>query len=353
MKMNITIKPFTKEYADKCSDLLQYLWKEDVEERKKHFEWEYLRNPNCKDKTLAIIAVDDNDDVMGFRGFYILSFLINSTKQKIALLSDTVVSPNLRRQGLFQRTTEFSFTYLKENGINAILNLTPSWPPYHGYKKMGFEDLNKFRSVYKLSLLSLFSKLVLKQTRINEFENEHFFLQRGVKYILNSTFPEIIRNKTLNKCSNDKIESIKDHENLLWKSEHPDANYIYAYALDNEGNLLAFFWFKTKDYYIFNFGLQYSTNTKIAAQLFKYFSKSYKPALVAAWSFAILPEDRKLFRKLGLFEIPFINKFRKNPPSLIKTLKTNKYGELDWLIENVDIRNINNWVINKFDGDSF
>ena len=54
-----------------------------------------------------------------------------------------------------------------------------------------------------------------------------------------------------------------------------------------------------------------------------------------------------------MYSIPFINKIRKNPPALIRALQENEDGSLNWIINGVDIRNIENWTISKIDLDSF
>lgn len=56
---------------------------------------------------------------------------------------------------------------------------------------------------------------------------------------------------------------------------------------------------------------------------------------------------------LGMHSIPFINKIRKNPPVLVRTLQTNQDGDLNWIVNGIDIRKVENWSISKLDLDSF
>ena len=350
--MNIQIKPFTPEYSDKCADLLQYLWKEDSSERKQHFHWEYIKNVNCKDKPLAVIAVDDNDNVVGFRGYYIMSFYVNNIKQRIAFFADTVVSPTVRRQGIFSKTTSASFEYLKMNGIKIIANLTPSWPPYYGYKKLGFVDLSEFKSVYKWGFTSLLQQKVLKKERSLDIKMVEEKLGNS-RLVIDRVLPDIVINSFKKKDCMDKIASIKDSENIIWKTKNPHSNYVYVYTMDENHEVDTFFWFKTSDNYVFHLGYFFASDKKKAKKTFKIFMKKIKPAAIAAWSFALNDEDKDLLSYLGFNAIPFINKIRKNPPVIVRSLQQNEKGEIDWIVNGLDIRDVNNWLLSKYDGDSF
>lgn len=351
--MESIIKPFSVEYTKGCADLLQYLWKENKEARIKHFEWEYLNNPNCANQPLAVIAVDLNDNVIGFRGFYISSFYINGVLSKVASIADTVVSPNARRMGIFQKMNKYSLGYLHENGISLILDLGPSWAPYYGYKKIGFDDLSEFNSVYKFNFFSLFRKLILNQKRLVLKKNNYTVEKKGITYVISSTIPFNVLFQIPDVKIDSKIVSVKNNECLNWRINHPGAKYVYAYALNLDNELISFFWFKTADGYLYNLGICSSNSTVISRCLFKFFLKECNPGCVAAWVFGINNQTRRLYNKLGFIKIPFLNKFRKNPPALIRTLKTKIDGSLDWSINGLDIRKISNWELHKFDGDSF
>ena len=94
-------------------------------------------------------------------------------------------------------------------------------------------------------------------------------------------------------------------------------------------------------------------NSKILKKLFKTFCHNYRPAAIAAWDFALDEKNHKMLRMLGMHSIPFINKIRKNPPVLVRTLQTNQDGDLNWIVNGIDIRKVENWSISKLDLDSF
>ncbi len=351
--MNITIKPYSQEYAKQCADLEQHLWKEDEKGREIRFEWAYTNCP-VHEKPLCVIAVNEEDEVLGFRGYFLNKYRIGNEEFLVAQLSDTVVSVKARRQGIFQKMTDFSLDYLKDNGASLIINLSPSWPPYHGYKKISFEDLGQFHSKYKFGFCSLFNAKLLKKSRANWNERgETKMSKKGLTLHVLQNVDDPIVSQANNLLSTTRIHSSLAFDILKWRTVRPDKHYVYVYALDDSGKLHGFVMFKTGDYFNYDLGLYLSDETDTFIQLFRLFKMEYKPATVAAWNFALDDNSHKLLRKVGMISIPFINKIRKNPPALVRTLQTYEDGSLNWNIGGVDIRKVENWTINKFDLDSF
>ncbi len=351
--MEITIKPYSSEYAKQCAELEQYLWKEDNIGREIRFDWTYSNCPNYS-KPLSVVAVNEDNEVIGFRGYFLNIYFLNNRKCVIAQLSDTVVSDKARRLGVFQKMTDFSLNYLSNNDVKFILNLSPSWKPYHGYKKIGFEDLAHFHSRYKFNLWYLCLYKILKKNRSNmDGKNEYSNEQKGIKYFITNKVADEILQQVSNLDKTSGIHSSMNFENLKWRTNRPNRKYIYVYAIDENGKLHSFIILKTKNYYTYDIGIMKYDNSKILRTSFNYFYKMYKPAVIVAWDFAIDKEDKKILNKLNMYSIPFINKIRKNPPALIRTLQYNEDGSMNWLINGIDIRKVENWSISKIDLDSF
>ena len=351
--MQVNIKPYSSEYAKKCADLEQYLWKEDKRGREIRFDWAYTNCP-VHEKPLCVIAVDENDEVLGFRGYFLNKYVIGNKETLVAQLSDTVVSDKARRQGIFQKMTNFSLQYLKDNSVSSILNLSPSWPPYHGYKKIGFEDLYQFHSKYKFGICNLINQKLLKKNRISWSERGEVCRSiKGLTLYVSQHVDDSVISLVNSLSSTKKIHSSLVLNILKWRTMRPGKHYVYAYALDDLGKLHSFIMFRTTDYFNYDLGLYLSDETDTFVQLFHLFKKEYKPAAVAAWDFALDEKCRNLLDRVGMVSIPFINKIRKNPPALIRTLQTDQDGNLDWIIGGMDIRKVENWTINKLDLDSF
>lgn len=351
--MEITIKPYSAEYAEQCADLEKFLWKEDKRGREERFKWEYTDCPNY-DHPLCVIAVNEENEVLGFRGYFVNKFKINKGVVRIAQLADTVVSDKARRMGIFQKMTEFSLKYLSDNEISLILNLSPSWPPYYGYKKLDFEDLAPFHSKYRFSLINLFVHKVCRNGRIDWINKQESIKSYGglELHLCQKITDDVLKNVESLRYT-DKINSYLEFSNLKWRTKRPNGKYIYAYAENSDGKLLSFMIFNTSDYYTYHLGLLLYDDLKVSKKLFKVFVKEYKPAIIATWDFAVEDRKRKFFFKSGFHSIPLINKIRKNPPALVRTLLKNEDGSLNWCVNGLDIRRVENWNLSKLDLDSF
>lgn len=350
--MNITIKPYSQDYDKQCADLEQYLWKEDEKGREIRFDWAYTHCP-VHEKPLCVIAVNEDEELVGFRGYFLNKYKIGNEEFLVAQLSDTVVSDKARRQGIFQKMTNFSLDYLKDSGVSLIINLSPSWPPYYGYKKISFEDLSQFHSKYKFGFGSILSEKSFRKKRSWKERKETVVSMKGITYHIASSIDQSVIAQVEQLVSTSHIHSSLSIDILKWRTSRPGKDYLYAYTMDASDKLYSFMILSTVDYYNYNLGLFLSDHPETFKLLFRLFRKEYKPSTIAAWDFAMDDSSRKLLNKVGMVSIPFINKIRKNPPALVRTLQTNEDGSLNWNIGGVDIRKVENWTINKFDLDSF
>lgn len=351
--MNITIKPYSQEYAKQCADLEQHLWKEDEKGREIRFDWAYTNCP-VHEKPLCVIAVNEEDEVLGFRGYFLNKYRIGDEEFLVAQLSDTVVSDKARRQGIFQKMTDFSLDYLKDNGASLIINLSPSWPPYHGYKKIDFEDLSQFHSKYRFGFGNILTQKLLGKDRCDWKNRKEILTSKGgMTFHIASSIDQSVIAQVGQLVSTTHIHSSLSPDILKWRFVRPGKDYVYVYAVDASNKLHSFMMFCTTDYFNYQLGLCLSDQIESIRPIFRYFKKEYKPATIAAWDFALDETGRKLLNKMGVVSIPFINKIRKNPPALVRTLQTYEDGSLNWNIGGVDIRKVENWTINKFDLDSF
>ena len=235
-----------------------------------------------------------------------------------------------------------------------VIDLGPSWPPYHGYKKIGFEDLSLFHSKYKFGIGSILAEKLFRKNRSNWSErNQTSRLKKGLTLHVSQKVDDSVISQVNSLSSTSRIRSVLTFDILKWRTIRSGKQYVYAYATEDSGKLQGFVMFRTADYFHYDLGLFLSYEFDVFLQLFRFFKKEFKPATVAAWDFALDETSRQLLKKLSMVSIPFINKIRKSPPALVRTLQTNEDGSLNWTIGGVDIRKVENWTINKFDLDSF
>lgn len=347
--MEIVIKPFEEKYTVQCADLEKYLWKEDADMRLKRFKWTYLDSPNYH-SNLSVIAVNENDEVMGFRGLFVNKFKVLGEDVVVAQIADTIVSPKARRMGIFNKMNVFAFKQLEKENVSFILDTGPSWPPYYGYKKLGFEDLAPFHNVYKYYVGRIIArKLGVSKKITNEIMEE----RRGLRYYVTTQISDELLYKIEGSDNSDKIHSSVDFDNLKWRSQKPNKKYVYAYTLDSDNNIESFIMFSTVDFEFFSLGLLIGNNVDAFRYSMKLFEKVCNPTKVMAWDFAINDLHRYILSKLRFYPIPFLSKFRKNPPALVYSVQLNEEGYRNWIINGIDIRDINNWNLSRIDMDSY
>ena len=212
---------------------------------------------------------------------------------------------------------------------------------------------SQFHSKYKFGFGSILSEKSFRKKRSWKERKETVVSMKGITYHIASSIDQSVIAQVEQLVSTSHIHSSLSIDILKWRTSRPGKDYLYAYTMDASDKLYSFMILSTVDYYNYNLGLFLSDHPETFKLLFRLFRKEYKPSTIAAWDFAMDDSSRKLLNKVGMVSIPFINKIRKNPPALVRTLQTNEDGSLNWNIGGVDIRKVENWTINKFDLDSF
>lgn len=276
---------------------------------------------------------------------------MGGVENKIAYIADTVVSPDARRQGILMKMTRYSFEFLKENGIFCIGDLGPSWPPYHGYKKLGFEDLSLFNRKFRFYALPLIQQKLRHAVR-QQKPDYQATTASGIVTISTSVGQDIL-SQLPDSRQEGVIRPCRDKATLKWKSEHPGAKYVYAYTTDAERQLKSFLWFKTSDNYRYIVGLCHTTDEDNLKTLYKTFCKQVRPSIVEIWTWALDGPMKRNVKALRFRSVPFINKIKKNPPAIVRSLLEDDTGQTDWVMAGIDIRKARNWVVDKFEADSF
>ena len=350
--MEYTLKLYNQIYFEQCAEIQGYLWKEDLDGRKRRFDWTYHKNPNYH-KCLSIIAVSDNDEVVGFRGVFLNKFIIGGKSEVVAQICDTVIVPSARKQGVFSKMNLFLVEILRKEGIKLILDTGPSWTPYYGNKKIGFKDLVPLQNMYNISILKLLKDSFFR------FAN-HSFLFNNIEIVKNNITYKISDSLTdqevLSVCSLDKsdfIHSSMDLYNLRWRITRTNKLYRFVQSYNAEGTLLSFMMLSTTDMKDYNLGLILYVDNRCLRKSFKIFKKYCTPTKVLVWKPISNEKDVKILHKMGFYTIPFLNRIKKNPSSLILSLQHNKTDDINWMVNGVNVLDPYKWNLRKLDLDSF
>lgn len=331
--MEITIKPYESKYRDGVVDILQYLWEFQEKERYERFDWLYESNSNPSfDETLAVIAVNEEDDVLGFRG-WVPGIIWQEGKQYVvARAADVVVSPKGRRQGIFSKMTTFSLSYLKEKGVSGILNLSSNSQSNPGYIKLGWIPLVQLNIWYKLN--------VGRKFPMHEKEYEYYGSKIGL-------YPYIPKGLTTPSNSNDSLCFSMEEGQLDWYADRPNKKYQTVVTYDKSGQLTSLF-ITEKRNEVAGLIYFYCTDDIIGGYAFKQLCKRIENNVVAVWGWALRKEQKSLLHRLGFFSIPFYEKLKKKPPILVRSVDDTA-EENHWCLGKKDLRETKNWNVNLID----
>lgn len=328
--MLINIKSYEHKYRDGVVCILQHLWPWDEQERYARFEWEYYGNPSHPEP-LAVVAVNEEDEVLGFRGWIPGIVCSDGKRYLVARAADVVVSPKGRRQGIFTKMTVYSIDYLRKNGVDAILNLTSNSQSNPGYLKLGWRAIGQLNIWYKI----VFS---FKRRKLREFER----IKIG-NYLIEIT-PNIPQGLKMDYRGNRIAFSMNDGQ-LDWYNNMPGYEFMTAVAYDSNGDMVGGLIFKmidnTKTVSLFYFNIK---DSKLAKTMFKIATRYLPTGLVAAWGMALNDDKADILKSVGFFKIPFYEKLRKKPPILVRCMNDPDDQE-DWFLARKDIREINNWEL--------
>ena len=330
--MEIIIKPYESKYRDGVVDVLQYLWHFSESERYARFDWLFGSNTNPSfHETLAVVAVNENDDVLGFRGWVPGIVWQNGKKYVVARAADVVVSPKGRRQGIFSKMTTYSLSYLRNKGVCGILNLSSNSQSNPGYVKLGWIPIAKLNIWYKVNL-----------GVTEQFQEKKEYNYYGSKIGLYPYIPQGLRVPSDgNLCF-----SMKEGQ-LDWYAVRPDKEYLTAVTYDKKGELSSLFILEKRGK-VAGLSYFYCKDQEIGKYAFKQLCRRTGNRFIAVWGWTLSKEQKSLLYRMGFFKIPFYERIKKDPPILVRVMGDVSNGA-GWQIGSKDIRDVKNWNINLID----
>lgn len=327
--MIIDIKPYEEKYRTGVVELLQYLWPWNEQKRQERFDWEYVGNPSHPEP-LAVIALNEKDEVLGFRGW--VPGIVNSNGRQylVARAADAIVSPKGRRQGVFTKMTLFSLDYLRKNGVVAILNLTSNEQSNPGNLKLGWQTIGKLN--IWCNFVWPHVKKPLQETVIIKKNDYQIELMPYIPSDLNVV------------ANTERIFFSMGEGQLGWIGKMPGKRFLTALSRKSDGTI--------DNVFVFGLGLGRKTplffmNVKdesSAGNTFREARKFLTTGIISAWGMALEEKNASFLKKVGFIRIPFFEKLRKDPPILVRSVHEPEMVS-GWLLEKKDIREIYNWQL--------
>ncbi|MEI6139827.1 MAG: GNAT family N-acetyltransferase [Mariniphaga sp.] len=341
---------YSNSYKLQVLDLLGELWNFSKEDRAKYFLWKFENNPFAK-KPMAYIALD-GEKVVAFRGYLIQPFIINQKEFLIAALADTVTHPEYRRQGIFEKLTEYSLQELSLcNNILASTNSSSGGPTLNGYLKLGWQPLTERDNVSYFSPIQFIKQrmgLNKETIDINKVELKIGLIFEISPYFIPETFFIEIEGDRINDSS---ISHLFSHEFYQWRLGNPIAKYIYTYLWDS-GRIKAYVILKQYQFGKFEIIDFKFYEKKYFEIILKQIKKQIKPIYLKMW----IGGNNELvhnYLRYGFLPMKIVKKIlfiKPTPPFLIRSTKLIQ-NEDSWFIEGVDMRFKRSWNLFKIIGD--
>jgi len=347
---NIRIKEYSEEDKNAIINLLGYLLTDiDEIEREKIFVWRYEENPYQK-KFLIILAYSGNL-LVGFRAHLVQYFLIFDKKLAVISPADTIIHPDFRRRGIISMLNKHSLNLIhSEYPVDSLLlNTTTSknaMPTYLKYDWYPCSNKNKVYA-YKFSIFNII-KSVLKLSSTNDTENISFY-RSNYKFELNRRInaEKILDFININRDKS-KITNQRDELFFRWRYSYESDKYFQIVCCQNE-NVVGYMILKKLSSYEFSIEEYLTMDNRILKLLLKTAQIKLKIPILRTIIFA--NHDMKKMKSCGFFVESrlYLKIFkRRRFPVLVRPSKPIISNE-DFLIEDLDIRDIENWQLFQSD----
>ena len=204
----------------------------------KFWEWKYINNPSASSLPGVIVACDGGE-IVGARPFLPTELWVNNERILAAQHCDTMVHPEFRNQGLFNRMGEYALPYLKEH--DYVLSYGFPGPMSRvGFLRQGYRVVVPTEIMFRpINYQQIFSKK-LKRDRLGKVlgyfcdkvivNKKRPVLKANIEVEIFDTYvPELEAIDSLRKTT--VIDYVRRKKNLQWRfDQHPDHTYKYITA---------------------------------------------------------------------------------------------------------------------------
>lgn len=317
------------------------LWHFPYEERLAYFNWKYEDNPYTV-SPLAFVCLDGNK-IIAFRGYMMQPISFSGMIYYNVASGDTVTDSKYRRKGVFYHLTKFSIGELeKDPRVKVITNSSSGIAASNCCKKLGWIPLISRGHLFSFTWRSFITKQNIEFSFNSVKKNVRIELTKECR-------PFEMGKLALYRMPKNLITVYTDSNYISWRYANPAAQYFFTYLYQKE-ELKAYIILKrlsARKYDLVDY--QYEEENQLRSMLFE-IHRCLHPLYIINWIVnpnSIINRHPLRFGFVNLnFILNKISKFRF-PPFLIRTTRVNQF-EKDWEIaESKDMRNMDNWNVNK------
>jgi hypothetical protein len=304
------IVPYRPSNFCRCAALLRTLWSSDQEERQKYFEWKYHNNPYTE-KSLGIVALH-GDKVVGFRGYCATPWQAQGKDIMALMVGDTIVESAHRRRGLSMKMGMLACEeYVSD--YKFLLNMEANRKAAPGYLKLGFHPLLDKRMQISFAKMD----------------------KAGIENVVVSDKPDLQR---MHQSSTDKIVLRSDSEFFNWryKSNIP---YKYLFYYHNDDYVVTGQLPKNDTAHILDYTENDISSFEILLKCIR-----HTPSIVtlSIRTMNLSENVSSVLKKLKFKDNNIKNKLIT--PILVRPTVPDPVEE-DWFLNDLDMRDINNWQL--------
>ncbi len=342
---NVDYIKYTSEHKEATLRLLAYLWTHlDEQNRKLLFEWRYEQNPFATQQFIYLAI--SGKQVVGFRAF--VPQIIECKGKNITGLTaaDAVVHPDFRRKGIFSGLIRFFLHTMEEKRANnyVIYNLSSNEFSTPGYLKLGWQETNGLKRFALHYDPKQDIRLRLTSQKSNEGRFGIYLLKDTTLEISNKVYAEEMADLSERRPEKSAFTCIRDTRYFNWRYAFRDKSYIFVYLRVNR---------QLESYLVINkvSGRQFllweyaGKNTSVLRRTLKMAVQKIGIPFMRTWTLS--QHDMKRLRYCGFMAAPtkvwnLIGK--KRLPVLVRPGHP-MVTENDFFVDNMDIRNIENWQL--------
>jgi hypothetical protein len=216
-------------------DLFRICFKWDISEE--YWLWKYISNPLADNNPDVIVAVE-NGKIVGARPFFLTQMWFNNSKIITAEHCDTMVHPDFRKAGIFNKMGTYSIEYLKEHDY-AFSYGFPGPMSRPGFLRQGYRIVAPTEIMFKpLKSANLLSKRVNPKLLgdtvaflFDVFANSkvpRISIQDKYSIELHDQIPPGLNELDTWKQHNN-IDMVRNEIILKWRfDDHPEHRYKYV-----------------------------------------------------------------------------------------------------------------------------
>ena len=191
-----------------------------------YWNWQYIQNPLTKYIPEVTVAVDGNK-IVGIRPFMLHELWLGDKKIIAAQHCDTLVHPDYRRQGIFNRMGKYALNYLAEHNCSLSFGF-PGPMSRKGFKSQGYQPLMDIEILFKPvnPIEKMLYRINNKKPGISDDKSKVIFPgNKSYRIEVHEDFPEDLN--SLDSLRNaGVIEMVRSEEYLKWRF---DMHYRYKY----------------------------------------------------------------------------------------------------------------------------